>query len=113
MVQVPPWQRPSSAPAPPQGAPGGSRQRGTPRARPGHWAPSHCLGSPPRDQRPTLRGLRPGPVSSRPGPEVPGRPREGMDVDVRPRRQGPLLGPHARTPAGLTRRDVKLGFTEP
>ena len=40
---------------------------------------------------------------------VPGRPWEGMDVDVRPRRQGPLLGPYARTPAGRTRRDVKLG----
>ena len=36
------WQRPSSAPAPRQGAPGGSGQRGTPRprhsrARPGQW----------------------------------------------------------------------------
>ena len=40
----PPWQRPSSAPAPPQGAPGGSGQLGTPRKRPTHWAPSHCLG---------------------------------------------------------------------
>ena len=39
-----PWQRPSSAPAPPQGAPGGSGQLGTPRKRPTHWAPSHCLG---------------------------------------------------------------------
>ena len=29
----PPWQRPSSAPAPPQGAPGGSGQLGTPRGR--------------------------------------------------------------------------------
>eukprot|EP00964_Phaeocystis_antarctica_P040314 scaffold23052_cov21-Phaeocystis_antarctica.AAC.1 len=34
---------PSSAPAPPQGAPGGSGQRGTLRARPpGHWGPRHC-----------------------------------------------------------------------
>ena len=41
----PPWQqRPSSAPAPPQGVPGGSGQLGTPRERPAHWAPSHCLG---------------------------------------------------------------------
>ena len=44
MVKVPPWQCPSSAPAPPRGAPGGSGQRGTPRVRPRHWAPSHCLG---------------------------------------------------------------------
>ena len=29
---------------PPQGDPGGSRQLGTPRVRPGHWAPSHRLG---------------------------------------------------------------------
>eukprot|EP00964_Phaeocystis_antarctica_P126927 scaffold90602_cov52-Phaeocystis_antarctica.AAC.1 len=34
MVKVPPWQRPSSAPAPPQGAPGVSGQPGTPRKRP-------------------------------------------------------------------------------
>ena len=35
---LPPWQqRPSSAPAPPQGASGGSVQLGTPRARPSHW----------------------------------------------------------------------------
>ena len=30
-VKVPPWQRPSSAPAPPQGAPGGSGRLETPR----------------------------------------------------------------------------------
>eukprot|EP00964_Phaeocystis_antarctica_P098561 scaffold64568_cov30-Phaeocystis_antarctica.AAC.1 len=30
---------PSSAPAPSQGAPGGSGQLGTPRARPSHWVP--------------------------------------------------------------------------
>ena len=40
----PPWQCPSSAPAPPQGAPGGSGWRGTPRAMPSHWAPCHRLG---------------------------------------------------------------------
>ena len=39
-----PWQCPSSAPAAPQGAPGGSGQLRTPRVRPSHWAPSHCLG---------------------------------------------------------------------
>eukprot|EP00964_Phaeocystis_antarctica_P132696 scaffold96820_cov28-Phaeocystis_antarctica.AAC.2 len=33
MVKVPLWQRPSSAPAPPQGAPGGSGRLETPRAR--------------------------------------------------------------------------------
>ena len=44
MVKAPPWQRPSSAPMPPRGAPGGSGQLGTPRKRPAHWAPSHCLG---------------------------------------------------------------------
>ena len=44
MGQVSPWQCPSSPPAPPYGASGGSGQRGTPRARPSHWAPSHRLG---------------------------------------------------------------------
>ena len=44
MVIVPPWQCSSSAPAPPQGAPGGSGQLGTPRKRPARWAPSHRLG---------------------------------------------------------------------
>ena len=44
MVKVPPWRCPSSAPVPPRGAPGGSGQLGTPRVRPRHWAPSHCLG---------------------------------------------------------------------
>ena len=34
---------PSSAPAPPEGAPGGSGQLGTPRKRTAHWAPNHCL----------------------------------------------------------------------
>ena len=43
-IKVPPWQRASSAPVPPQGAPGGSGQLGTPMKRPAHWAPSHCLG---------------------------------------------------------------------
>ena len=43
-LEVPPWQRPSSAPAPPRGAPSGSGQLGTPRERPAHWAPSDCLG---------------------------------------------------------------------
>ena len=32
-VKLPPWQCPSSAPAPPQGAPGGSGRLETPRAR--------------------------------------------------------------------------------
>ena len=44
MAKVPPGQRPSSAPVPPQGAPGGSGQLGTPRKRPSHWTPSQCLG---------------------------------------------------------------------
>ena len=34
----------SSAPAPPQGAPGGSGQPGTPSGMPSHWDPSRCLG---------------------------------------------------------------------
>jgi len=34
MAKAPPWQRPSSAPVPSQGAPGGSWQPDTPRARP-------------------------------------------------------------------------------
>ena len=38
------WQCPSSPPAPPQGAPGGSGQLGASRKRPGHRTPSHCLG---------------------------------------------------------------------
>ena len=37
-------QRPSSAPVPPQGTPGGSGQLGTRRKRPAHRAPSRCLG---------------------------------------------------------------------
>ena len=41
---VQPGQRPSSAPVPLEGAPGGSGQLGTPRERPGLWALSHCLG---------------------------------------------------------------------
>ena len=44
MVKVPPWQCPSSAPVPPQAAPGGSGQLDTPRERSSHWKPSHCLG---------------------------------------------------------------------
>ena len=42
--KCPPWQRPGSPPVPPQGAPCGFGQLGTPRARPSHWDPSHCLG---------------------------------------------------------------------
>ena len=42
MVKVQSAQCPSSAPAPPQGAPGGSGQLGTPRKRPAHWALGHC-----------------------------------------------------------------------
>ena len=42
--KCPPWQCPSSAPAPPQGAPGGSWRLDTSRReRPGHCSPSHCL----------------------------------------------------------------------
>jgi len=37
-------QRTSSAPVPPQGAPGGSGQLGTPTKRSAHWAPSRSLG---------------------------------------------------------------------
>ena len=38
----PPWQqRASSAPAPPQGSPGGSEQPNTPVQRRDHWAPRH------------------------------------------------------------------------
>ena len=38
MVRVPPWQCPSSAPAPSQGTPGGSGQPGTPGKTPAHCA---------------------------------------------------------------------------
>ena len=40
-----PWQCPSSAAAPPQGASGSSGWLSAPRKRPAHWEPSHCLGS--------------------------------------------------------------------
>ena len=53
-----PGQRPSSAPAPPQGAPGGSGQLSTPRVRPSHWVPSHhrgCSRQPP--PKPTISPL--------------------------------------------------------
>ena len=40
----PSWQRPNPASVPPQRAPCGSGQLGTPRARPGPWAPRHRLG---------------------------------------------------------------------
>jgi hypothetical protein len=47
--QSAPWAapqlRPSSARVPPQGAPGGSGQLGTPKKSSAHWEPSHCLGS--------------------------------------------------------------------
>ena len=39
-----PWQCPRSAPAPPRGAPDSAGWLGTPRKRPGYWAPGHCLG---------------------------------------------------------------------
>ena len=42
--KCPPWQCPSSAPAPPRGAPGGPVQLGTPRVGLGHWDPSQGLG---------------------------------------------------------------------
>ena len=45
MVKVAPWQRPSSAPVPPRGTPGGSGQLDTHRKRPCHRASSNCLGS--------------------------------------------------------------------
>ena len=60
MVKVLPWQRPSAAPVPPQGAPGGSRQLGTPRKRPVRWAPSHhfgCSSQPPPTPPILLRTL--------------------------------------------------------
>ena len=40
MVKAPPWQRPSSAPVPPQGMPGGSGQLRTPRKRPAAGRPA-------------------------------------------------------------------------
>ena len=40
----PPWQCAGSPPVPPQRAPGGSGQPGSPRVRPSHWAPRHRLG---------------------------------------------------------------------
>ena len=53
--RAPPWQRPISAPAPPQAAPGGFGQLSTPRRRAAHWAPRRCLGClslPPPSQPP-------------------------------------------------------------
>ena len=63
-----PWQCPSSAPVPPQGAPGGSGQLGTPRERPTHWVPSHCPG-----------------CSSQPPPKLPIPPRLTMQAAAEPR----------------------------
>ena len=45
MVKVAPRQCPSSAPVPPQGAPGGSGQLGTPGKRPAHWVPATASGA--------------------------------------------------------------------
>ena len=42
--KCPLWQCPSSAPVPPQGAPGSSGQLGLSRKRQAHWAPNHCPG---------------------------------------------------------------------
>ena len=43
-VKVTPWQCLSSVPAPPQGAPRGSRQLGAPRLQSFLKTPCHCLG---------------------------------------------------------------------
>ena len=58
--KVPPWERPGSLPVPPQGAPGGSAQPGTPRARRrlSRWALRHCLGCP-SCPRPSSNGALP------------------------------------------------------
>ena len=56
--KCPPWRCPSSAPVPPQGAPGGPGQLGTPSKRSVLWAPSHCLrcsSQPPPESRRFLR----------------------------------------------------------
>ena len=42
--KCPPWQRPTSAAVPPQGAPDGSGRLGTAKRKLAHWTPSHCLG---------------------------------------------------------------------
>jgi FkbM family methyltransferase len=57
MVEVAPRKCLSSAPAPPQGAPGGSGQLGNRRKRPAHWAPSHCLGGGARASRLQSRSI--------------------------------------------------------
>eukprot|EP00964_Phaeocystis_antarctica_P151579 scaffold119216_cov56-Phaeocystis_antarctica.AAC.1 len=85
MVKEPPWHCPSSAPAP-QCAPGGSRQLGTPRVRPGHWVPSHGLG----------RGLSPPR-----GPQGRGRPRSRYRYTVD--RTSPLCLGCERDPASRNR----------
>eukprot|EP00964_Phaeocystis_antarctica_P090758 scaffold58121_cov74-Phaeocystis_antarctica.AAC.3 len=84
MVKVRPLAVPSSAPAPPQGAPCGSRQLGTPRARPVHWAPCHRLG-----------------CSSEPPPKPPIPPRLTIQVPpswgrLIPRRSLPRRSKHRR-----------------
>jgi hypothetical protein len=57
----PPWHRLSSAPAPPQGAPGGSGWLDAPRERPAQWAPRRrlrCSSQPPPKPPISLRMTR-------------------------------------------------------
>ena len=83
-VLLAPWQRPGAAPAPPQGAPGGSGRPSTPRERPAPRAPSHGLGcsSPPPPKPPIPPPSGPhrqgeGFHLRRPrGPRLPGVPRQ-------------------------------------
>ena len=99
MGKVPPWQCPSSAPAHPQGAPGGSGQLGTPRAR-----------GRPTGRPATASGARASRLHSRPfqrvGPsrrqleqrsdekEAAGRALEGSEQQVLDARPQPHLQPY-------------------
>ena len=83
-----------SAPAPPQDAPAGSGQLGTPRKRPTHWAPSHGLGC---SSQPPPKSPIPPPLSIQVSCRSTGAPRKSSNRSSRGRRCSPAVAP--RLPA--------------